>query len=54
MLGKHIPYEQEKIIIHLESLIEDERINSIDVKEKLKRCIGEKKDDLKVHGDLKE
>jgi len=31
-----MPYEQERIVEHLESLIEDERINSIGLKEEYK------------------
>ena len=41
-----IPYEQEKIILHLESLIEDERLTGIDIKENLKKLLNEKRDDL--------
>lgn len=44
-----IPYEQEKIILHLESLIEDERLTGIDIKENLKKLLNEKRDDLQFH-----
>ena len=47
--GGMIPYEQEKIILHLESLIEDERLTGIDIKENLKKLLNEKRDDLQFH-----
>ncbi|KRX01579.1 hypothetical protein PPERSA_01482 [Pseudocohnilembus persalinus] len=47
--NRTLPYEQQRILQHLEALIEDERIKSLQLKENLSRQINEKKSLIDMH-----
>lgn len=54
MRSSTIPYEEDKIIAHLESLIQDERINTITLKEEFKKKLDDKKQQVKLHAQERE